>query len=61
MAQTRPISKTIATLWDLEERFNLQPTRNAQFFPKWQNNLPNLKANPETNSPSDVRKYSCTQ
>lgn len=42
MVQTRPISKTILSLDDLEERFNLRPTEDEQFFPEWIHNLPEL-------------------
>ena len=42
MNKTRPISKTITTLADLEQRFNLSPTTDDQFFPEWQQNLPDL-------------------
>jgi len=42
MVQTKPISKTITSLNDLEERFNLHPTENQQFFPEWHQDLPEL-------------------
>lgn len=42
MVQTYPISKTITPLADLEERFNLTPTQNDQFFTEWYQNLPEL-------------------
>lgn len=42
MVQTRAISKTINTLADLEERFSLQPTENDDFFPEWNQDLPEL-------------------
>ncbi|NES20485.1 MAG: type I restriction endonuclease subunit R [Symploca sp. SIO3E6] len=42
MIQTVPISKTITSLEDLEQRFNLSPTDNDLFFQEWQNNLPEL-------------------
>jgi hypothetical protein len=42
MVQTKPISKTITSLDDLEERFNLCPTENKQFFPEWHQDLPEL-------------------
>jgi hypothetical protein len=42
MLQTAPISKTITTFADLEQRFQLSPTNNQQFFNEWQQNLPNL-------------------
>jgi hypothetical protein len=42
MLVTKPISKTIRTLGDLEERFRLLPTQNSHFFPEWQESLPEL-------------------
>ena len=42
MVQTYPISKTITTLDDLEQRFNLSATENDQFFSEWQQCLPEL-------------------
>jgi hypothetical protein len=42
MIQTKPISKTITSLDDLEERFNLRATENEQFFPEWNQGLPEL-------------------
>jgi len=42
MIQTKPISKTITSLDDLEERFNLRATENEQFFPEWNQELPEL-------------------
>ena len=42
MLHTKPISKTITSLDDLEERFNLHPTENEQFFPEWTQDLPEL-------------------
>ncbi len=42
MIKTLPISKTITTLADLEQRFNLSPTTDDQFFTEWQQNLPDL-------------------
>ncbi|NEO52021.1 MAG: type I restriction endonuclease subunit R [Okeania sp. SIO3B5] len=44
MIQTYPISKTISTLGDLEQRFKLSPTDNDLFFPEWQQDLPELTA-----------------
>lgn len=44
MVQTYPISKTITTLADLEQRFNLIPTDNDLFFQEWQQGLPQLTA-----------------
>jgi len=44
MVQTYPISKTITTLADLEQRFNLIPTDNDLFFQEWQQDLPQLTA-----------------
>ncbi|NER27237.1 MAG: type I restriction endonuclease subunit R [Symploca sp. SIO1C4] len=42
MVQTKPISKTITSLYDLQERFNLRSTENEHFFPEWNQNLPKL-------------------
>jgi len=42
MIKTVPISKTIASLEDLEQRFKLSPTDNDLFFQEWQNDLPEL-------------------
>ena len=42
MVQTKPISKTIITLLNLRERFNLTPTTNAQFSPEFTQDLPEL-------------------
>ena len=42
MVQTHPISKTITTLADLKQRFNLSATDNDQFFSEWQQDLPDL-------------------
>lgn len=42
MVQTKPISKTITSLLDLRERFNLTPTTNEQFSPEFTQNLPEL-------------------
>ena len=42
MIQTYPIAKTITTLADLKQRFNLSATDNDQFFTEWQQDLPNL-------------------
>ena len=36
------ISKTITTLADLKQRFNLSATDNDQFFSEWQQDLPDL-------------------
>ncbi|MEM9273388.1 MAG: type I restriction endonuclease subunit R [Cyanobacteria bacterium P01_F01_bin.143] len=44
MVQTYPISKTITTLADLEQKFNLLPTDNDLFFQEWQQDLPQLTA-----------------
>ena len=44
MIKTLAISKTIITLADLQERFNLSPTTDDQFFLEWQQNLPDLNA-----------------
>jgi hypothetical protein len=42
MIQTYPIAKTITTLADLKQRFNLSATDNDQFFTEWQQDLPDL-------------------
>lgn len=42
MVQARAISKTINTLADLKERFNLVPTQNDDFFVEWTQDLPEL-------------------
>lgn len=42
MVQTKPISKTITSLLDLRERFNLTPTSNEQFSSEFTQNLPEL-------------------
>ena len=42
MLQNYPISKIITTFADLEQRFQLSPTKDQQFFSEWQQNLPNL-------------------
>lgn len=42
MIKTYPISKTITTLADLKQRFNLSATDNDQFFSEWQQDLPDL-------------------
>jgi hypothetical protein len=42
MVQTKPISKTITSLLDLRERFNLTPTTNEQFSSEFTQNLPEL-------------------
>ncbi|NEO32159.1 MAG: type I restriction endonuclease subunit R [Symploca sp. SIO3C6] len=42
MVQTKPISKTITSLYDLQERFNLRSTENEHFFPEWHQDLPKL-------------------
>ena len=42
MIQTYPISKTITTLADLKQRFNLSATENEHFFSEWQQELPEL-------------------
>jgi hypothetical protein len=34
MVQTKPIPKTITSLDNLEERFNLRSTENAELFPE---------------------------
>ncbi len=42
MVQTSPISKTITTLAELKQRFNVLATDNDQFFNEWQKDLPKL-------------------
>jgi hypothetical protein len=42
MGQTKPISRTITSLLDLRERFNLTPTTNEQFSSEFTQNLPNI-------------------
>ncbi|NET61642.1 MAG: type I restriction endonuclease subunit R [Symploca sp. SIO2E6] len=42
MIKTVPISKTITSLEDLEQRFKLSPTDNDFFFQEWQQDLPEL-------------------
>jgi hypothetical protein len=42
MVQTKPISKTITSLLDLRERFNLTPTNNEQFSSEFTQDLPEL-------------------
>jgi hypothetical protein len=54
MVQTKPISKTIASLDDLEERFNLLPTENEQFFSEWNQDLPQL-TDTETTTLDQIR------
>lgn len=54
MVQTKPISKTITSLDDLEERFNLRPTENEQFFPEWHQDLPEL-TDSETTTLDQIR------
>ena len=38
----KTISAETLTLYDLEQRFGLQPLEDAQFFPEWRENLPVL-------------------
>lgn len=54
MVQSKPISKTITSLDDLEVRFNLCPTENEQFFPEWHQNLPEL-TDTETTTLDQIR------
>jgi len=42
MVQTQPISKTITSLLNLREKFNLTPTSNDQFSPELTQDLPEL-------------------
>ncbi|HAC65161.1 MAG TPA: type I restriction endonuclease subunit R [Cyanothece sp. UBA12306] len=57
MIQTYPISKTITTLADLEQRFNLSPTNNEQFFREWQENLPKLTSQEKENLDQIKRRF----
>jgi len=54
MVQAKPISKTITSLDDLEERFNLLPTENEQFFSEWNQDLPQL-TDTETTTLDQIR------
>lgn len=54
MVQAKAISKTITSLDDLEERFNLIPTENEQFFPEWNQDLPQL-TDTETTTLDQIR------
>ncbi len=54
MVQAKPISKTITSLDDLEERFNLLPTENEQFFLEWNQELPQL-TDTETTTLDQIR------
>ncbi len=42
MVQTLAISKAITSMAQLQERFNLTPTNNDQFFTEWFQDLPEL-------------------
>ncbi|MBW4612340.1 MAG: type I restriction enzyme HsdR N-terminal domain-containing protein [Desmonostoc vinosum HA7617-LM4] len=42
MTSISPISKTILTTADVEDRFNLNPNSDPSFFPEWCQNLPEL-------------------
>jgi hypothetical protein len=44
MAVTLPISKTILSVADVEEKFQLFPCTAPTFFREWQDNLPELTA-----------------
>jgi len=44
MTSTLPISKTILTTADVEDRFHLSPNPDPTFFPEWCQNLPDLTA-----------------
>ncbi|MEY3304443.1 MAG: hypothetical protein RLZZ139_2816 [Cyanobacteriota bacterium] len=44
MAVTLPISKTILSIADVEEKFQLFPCTAPTFFREWQDNLPELTA-----------------
>lgn len=54
MVQTKPISKTIASLLNLRERFNLTPTNNEQFSSEFAQDLPEL-TNSETATLDQIR------
>jgi hypothetical protein len=54
MVQAKPISKTITSLDDLEERFNLLPTENEQFFSEWNQDFPQL-TDTETTTLDQIR------
>lgn len=55
MATTRPISKTILTLADIESRFNLLPNPDPNFFLEWVQALPELTS-AETESLNRLQK-----
>ena len=57
MVQTNPISKTITTLADVEQRFNLYPTDNDIFFQEWQQGLPQLTAQERENLDQIQRRF----
>ncbi|NEP27712.1 type I restriction endonuclease subunit R [Moorena sp. SIO3I6] len=57
MIQNYPISKTIATLADLKQRFNLSPTDNDLFFQEWQQDLPQLTAQEQENLDQIQRRF----
>ena len=42
MTSTLPISKTILTTADVEDKFNLSPNPDPTFFPEWYQDLPKL-------------------
>ncbi|NJM45416.1 MAG: type I restriction endonuclease subunit R [Alkalinema sp. RU_4_3] len=44
MVATQPIAKTITSLDDLKERFNLSPASSDAFFAEWCSDLPSLSA-----------------
>ena len=44
MTQALPISKTITTMAQLQERFALEPADTDRFFPEWHEDLPALTA-----------------
>ena len=54
MVQTKPISKTIASLLDLRERFNLTPTTNEKFSSEFTQDLPEL-TDTETTTLQQIR------
>lgn len=54
MVQTKPRSKTITSLLDLRERFNLTPATNEQFSSEFTQELPEL-TNTETATLDQIR------
>lgn len=54
MVQTKPISKTINSLFDLRARFNLTPTTNTDFSLEWTQDLPEI-TDTETTTLDQIR------